>query len=78
MHEGQFYNFLRKEGRLIMKNGWTTIHGNHVMVRDNVAMWAIDEKGWSADIYVNGDVMNGKITVRKLREMLKSKKAIIK
>ena len=60
-----------------MRDGWTKVCGTPVMVVNNRASWALDSRGWSADIHVDGKVVNGQLTVRRLRELLKSGRATI-
>lgn len=60
-------------------SNWTTVCGYHVMVIDGIASWAINKQtGRYAEIKVDGKEAGGKITVRKLREMIEAGRAIIK
>lgn len=59
-------------------SNWTTVCGHHVMVIDGIASWAINKQtGRYAEIKVDGKEVGGKITVRKLREMIEAGRATI-
>ena len=57
---------------------WVSIYGNHVAVVNGKASWALNKLGWHADIYVDGQLVNNRISVGQLRKLMKAGRVVLR
>lgn len=64
-----------------MKDGWSIIKGNAVMVIGGKVSWGVDKKGWSCDIYriIDGIkvCVNNKLSVATFRRLCNEGKIVV-